>query len=227
MGSGFPRFRVLRGVYQLAEQATGKLPLQILTPTIGAFIGTAWAVSHPSEIIRHGLVVTEPSFVQVLLLALAGTVVAVAAVTTVLFWAIFTYERVIVPHFDCGTWKPLCATFDSPKLTPSQVAFQLACCAEPPISVASLGDMECWIRRPDGQMDAVRGDDISQTMSIPLGDRQVPAAHVWYDLRGVSGRYRVRWYGSTNQRRPKRYEIARATHNIEVPPPDRLLGPRG
>jgi hypothetical protein len=45
---GFPRFRVFWRVYYSAQEILGLLPLVILTPTVGAFLGTAGAVSHPS-----------------------------------------------------------------------------------------------------------------------------------------------------------------------------------
>ena len=55
----FPRYRLFWRLVFSAEHTLGRLPMLILLPTAGAIIGTAWAVSHPSEVVRHGLVVAE------------------------------------------------------------------------------------------------------------------------------------------------------------------------
>jgi hypothetical protein len=50
------------------EDALSALPMAIATPTVGALSGTAWAVSHPSEVVRDGVVVlVRQSFLDALL----------------------------------------------------------------------------------------------------------------------------------------------------------------
>jgi hypothetical protein len=112
-----------------------------------------------------------------------------------------------------GTWEPIWR--DSNELSaPGKVVFQLVCRVHPPIPVESLGYMECAIKRPDGTVELVSGDDINRLGRVPRSPElpEVPAAHFWYPLRGLSGQYEVRWYGSTANR--KLYEITRATFQV-------------
>ena len=97
---------------------------------------------------------------------------------------------------------------------PDQVIFQLACRVSPPMTPAVLGHMECTIKRPDGTIALVSGDDINTSWTLPLSPElpQVPAAGFWYTLDSLFGRYEVRWYGTER----KRYEIARKTFEIAL-----------
>jgi hypothetical protein len=188
--------------------------MAILTPTTGAFVGTAWAISHPAETIRHGLVVGEPSFAQVLLLALAGSVAAVILVTGFIFCALFLYERVVLPSLHRhGAWQPIYWPNESPSSDPDLVGFQLACRLDPAVSPTTLGDMECWIKRPDDKIDVISGENVNRSIMVSLSGEpppDTPAAHVWYHLRGIHGSYEVRWYGTER----KRYEVAREKFEV-------------
>jgi hypothetical protein len=51
----FPEGAMIRRLRTSVETTLGKRPALLLVPTAGAFVGTAWSVGHPSEIIKHGL----------------------------------------------------------------------------------------------------------------------------------------------------------------------------
>jgi hypothetical protein len=103
------------------------------------------------------------------------------------------------------------SSFDT---SPDAVIFQLACLASPPVKPSVLGHMECVIKRPDGIIEVSAGDEITPAGVVPVSPElpEAPAAYFWDSLRGISGRYEVRWYGT--ERRP--YEIARKTFDIEL-----------
>ena len=62
---------LLRRLRHSAEGALGRLPMMLLSPVIGAIVGTWWQLERSSEVILHGLVVAVPSTPDVL----AGTVI--------------------------------------------------------------------------------------------------------------------------------------------------------
>jgi hypothetical protein len=182
----------------------------LLVPITGAFAGTAWAVSHPAqEYVRHGLVVGGASFTHALWQAVIGSVAGLLIVGGLLLWCMLFYLRVWLPLWDrYRGWEPTWEYFPGS----DAVLMRLVCRIVPPVSTDSLGHKECVVKRPDGTTWLVAaGGSVMDTL-IPTGDvtHSMPAAQAILNLRGESGDYEVRWYG-TNR---KRYEIARKKFSI-------------
>jgi len=79
----FPRWGVFWRAYYTTEATLGRLPVVLTVPMLAALVGAAWAASHPSEVIQHGLVVHEASFGASLATALIGGVVGLALLVEV------------------------------------------------------------------------------------------------------------------------------------------------
>jgi hypothetical protein len=77
---GFPRVAFAWWLFYCVGDALQQLPLVFLAPTVGAVIGTSFAVSAGSSVTIEGHgVATVPSFWDVLLPALGGAVGGIAS----------------------------------------------------------------------------------------------------------------------------------------------------
>jgi hypothetical protein len=208
----FPRGRALWAVAIATEEALGRFPMVLMTPIVGAFAGTAWAVSHPSrQIVRNRVVVGGVSFTEALWLAIIGSVGGLFIAGGLLLWGMLLYVRVWLPLWDRHRgWEPTWEYFPGS----DAVFLRLKCRIFPPISTDSLGHKECVVRHEGTIKVLASGDSVLET-SIPTGDvnLSIPTVQAILSLHGESGEYEVRWYG-TNR---KRYEIARKTFVIQSP----------
>jgi hypothetical protein len=97
----FPRFMVFRRSVALAEARLAQLPWVILAPVVGAFVGTAWALSEPVQRVRNGYVVGL-SFGEVLVPAALGGLGGVLGVWLLLFaYAWVRYRLFGDPDYTC------------------------------------------------------------------------------------------------------------------------------
>jgi hypothetical protein len=187
----FPRWRVWWRAYNATEGTLGSLPVTLVVPILAALVGTALAVSRPSEVVRKGLIVRQASFGGVLVTALIGGLLGLLVLIGVVFMSVLARYRLAGDR----TWKPGLAHGRAASLA------TLSCETEPPVNVSALGHVEAIIRVPSGsfsriQHDGMGGDPRSLWFHVPrVTDRPEP------------GDYEVRWYGTTG--RHKRYEITR------------------
>jgi hypothetical protein len=172
------------------ERALGRLPMLLLIPVGGAFVGTAWSVTHPSLKIENGLIVGQASFWEVLLGALVGGVVIFFALIGVMFAVGWFYYRVLDRGDD--VWEAVYVDGN----------FELRCKAENPVHVRDLGAVECRVRMPSGAM--LTSDHAGVLM---MREQPVQGYIVRFELPKEAGMYEARWYAMDGER--KLHEIAR------------------
>lgn len=202
----FPLLPPLWRAYDSTETALGSLPVMLLLPTVAALIGAAWAVSHPSLVIRNSLVVHEDSFGSALVAALIGGLVGLLALMgliflTTLVWYLLRGDGVWKVQWRFGAEEHL------PGAVLRQDGVSLNCMVTPPVGVATPGHVEAIMRLPNGGYRRVPRHGIGEAED---GHR------LWFSpgsLGGwTSGVYEVRWYGTTRHR--KRFEIARSRFTL-------------
>lgn len=161
-----------------------------LLPAAGAFVGTAWGVSHPTQRIHGGLVVSQASFWGVLLSTLVGAVAGVV-ILTALIWC-FQWFRYRHLGGD-SDWK---VVYEG--ALDNLMFFELHCRADVPIEVGTLGACACRAKAPNGAIvDAER-----------FGPRHSPLGLTAHFLMAPEpGNYDVRWYATRGS--PKMQEVAR------------------
>lgn len=200
----FPRWRVWWRILDATETTLGSVPVVLAVPTFSALVGTALAVSHPADVIRHGLVVHQASFGSALLWAVIGGAGSLFLILVAIFAAHITrYWLRGDPVWEVG-WSMRRERKGSISSTTNGI--QLLCRAVPPVKTSVLGHVEAVVRLPDGtyvytkQPAGIQGDDRSQSLGfIAVGEI-------------TAGIYEVRWYG-TNARR-RQYEITRDRHTL-------------
>jgi hypothetical protein len=208
----FPRWRVWWRIYSATETTLGSLPVALLIPLVAALIGTAYAASHPSELIRRGLVVHQASFGRTLVTGLFGGVVGLLALVGLVFMATLTWYRLRGdPTWDVRWRLGSEAVGDWARVTRSTVG--LFCTGKPPVDVSLLGHVEAIVKLPSGNYYTMAQDGMG-----PTGDGLwfwVPAPN---GLGGppAPGNYEVRWYGTTPKR--KQYEITRSRFAVPALP---------
>ena len=172
------------------EASLSRLPMLFLIPAAGAFVGTAWGVSHPSETIRDGLVVSQASFWGVLFSALIGGVVGVALLIVVVWGYLwFRYRRA----GGDAEWE---AVYEGS--VEGRMFFELRCKAELPIDPATLGALTCLVKAPDSSI--VHAEKYGPRLNPPGY-----TAH--FALTRQPGEYEARWYAARGT--GKLQEIAR------------------
>ena len=193
----FQKWRVFWRTYYSAEQAQGRLPMLILTAAVGAFTGTAYAVSHPSTVVIHqGVMSLASSFWHTLLLALAGSVVGLLLLMGVVFSSILAWYR----WKGDSVWK---AVYTG--AVDGLMLFELHCkdglFVDP---VVALGQhVECRVRMPSG---AIVTPERLESRGNPNG---IIARFV---MDPKPGEYEVRW--CAKQGKPRFHEIARQEQSI-------------
>jgi hypothetical protein len=195
-GRGFLRGALFWRCWYATEEALSRLPMLLLIPTLGAVIGTSWGVSHPPNMVEHGLVVAQQSFWGVLLSALIGGVAATAVLMLVVSLVLLTrYLR-----SGDGDWQgAFHGTVDD------QLYFELSCAADHPLDPATLGAMTCLVKPPAGEVV-----EAEQT-----GLRINPTGCVSrFTLQPATGTFEARWYAVRGRRRL--HEVARYRGPIDA-----------
>jgi hypothetical protein len=172
------------------EASLSRLPMLFLIPAAGAFVGTAWGVSHPSETIREGLVVSQASFWGVLLSTLIGGIVGVALLMA-LVWG-YAWFRYRCAGGD-GDWE---AVYEGS--VADRMFFELRCKAALPIDPATLGAQTCLVKTPNGCL--VEAEKYGPRLNPPGY-----TAH--FALTPLAGDYEARWYAARGKARLQ--EVAR------------------
>ncbi len=144
----FPHARVLSRVFAETENELGTLPMVLITPVVAAVAGAVVAfVYTPAEHVHNGLVET-PSLWASLGLAAVGAVIGIVLVVAALgLWLWFSYITCPERSWRLG-WT------DG---TDGRV-FQLVSNTNPPARPIDLANLEIWIKRSDGNFDAVGGE---------------------------------------------------------------------
>jgi len=192
----FPRGRLWRRLYQDTEVALGSLPLLVVTPILTATCATFLATALPAQTVQNGVVV-GPSGWLTLGLAVAGGVLGVVATAVGTFLVLLTsYLTRGDSSWNAHQWgaRPEGATGPD-----SFGSVMLACKIASGLTVMDLGDYECWIRTPDGQVWEILDGSYG-------GSGRAGASAMFAEL--VDGKHHVRWYAT--KRRSKHVEIARA-----------------
>ena len=166
-----------------------RLPMLILIPALGAFVGTAWGVSNPSETVRRGLVVGQASFWGVLSSTLIGGVAGVALLIALVWGYVWCRYR-------CGggdaDWE---VVYEGS--AEARMYFELRCKAELPIDPATLGALTCLVKPPDAPL----------TEPERYGPRHSPPGYTaHFALIRQPGEYEARWYAA--QGKPRLQEVA-------------------
>ncbi|MGZ6569337.1 MAG: hypothetical protein ACXVHB_34115 [Solirubrobacteraceae bacterium] len=132
------------------EAALGSLPMVVLTPVVGAIVGTAWATAQPTrEVVRHGVVGADGSFLHALLFAAAGAALGIALMTTAAsLWLAAAYWVRGDP-----AWEASLEFVDKTKngIHTRGSSAILRTVSNPPVDVATLGDVEAVLRQPGGR----------------------------------------------------------------------------
>jgi hypothetical protein len=195
---GFPRWAVFWRAYFQTEAMLARLPVVLTVPTLAALIGSAWAASHPSEVVRHGLVVHQASFGTSLATALVGGVVGLLVLVLLVFLASLAWYRLLGDRVWAVHW--VMSYENRPNgITLSSHGVSLECKADPPVSVSSLGHVEAVVRNPSGEF-----------MPMPQHGMGSTPQRLWFaPVRGRpdDGTYEVRWYAT--RQTSHRQEVAR------------------
>jgi hypothetical protein len=193
----FPRWRVWWRVLDATEATLGSVPVAITVPALSALVGTAWAVSHPAQVIRNGLVVHQASFGASLASAVVGGALTLVAILAVMFVGhLARYRLRGDPAWKVG-WS-LRRETSPPGITTTVKGAHLLCRAQPPVRVSALGHVQAIMREPDARY--------SHRGQPGMGGGDFGLAFILDDIQ--TGVYEVRWYGTTARRR--QYEIARS-----------------
>jgi hypothetical protein len=185
------------------EATLGSLPMVVFTPVVGAIVGTAWATAEPTrEVVRHGVLVAEGSFLNALLFAAVGAALGIALVISAIsLWFVTSYWVRGDP-----AWEARLEFLDKTKngIHASGSSAIRRTVSDPPSDVATLGDVEVVLRQPSGRFSHMprRGmnGDQSAIGFAPMG----------LGTHFPRGEYEIRWYGTFPSRR--RYEITRAKY---------------
>jgi hypothetical protein len=162
-----------------------------LIPTAGAFVGTAWGVSHPAEVVRHGLVVAQLSTGRVLLAAFIGGIGGFLLLLGAVFAVTFVRYRLLGVGDD--VWE---ATYEGS--ADGVMCFELRCKGAFAVSYSELGATECLIRTPSGSV-------LTATL-WPRGNPEGVVGRI--QAEPETGVYEARWYAARGERRL--HEIARS-----------------
>lgn len=203
--TGFPKWCVWWRTLDTTETTLGSVPVVLAVPTLSALVGTAWAVSHPADVIHHGLVVHQASFGAALASAVIGGALTLVAIVAAIFtWHLARYGLRGDPVWAVG-WALRRDESRRPGIVSDSSNVQLLCVGQPRVKVSALGDLAAVVRLPSGRhcgmpSHGLGGDDYWRWFDLPLGAELPP------------GTYEARWYGTTGRRR--RYEIARDRHTL-------------
>jgi hypothetical protein len=192
------------------ESALASLPVVILAPVVGAAVGAAWAASLPiREVVRNGIVVAQASFWHILGYAILGVLIGTALVICVTALGVAAlYSRRGDPTW--GVEWHLADTVLPGGGVQKTRTVALVCKGSPPVSVATLGNVEAVVRRPPA-------GDYYWMPNHGLGDG---GTNLWIHPTGTlhgdlpRGKWEIRWYGTTPRRR--RFEIARSKYENDT-----------
>jgi len=196
----FPRGRLWRRMRLDTEAAMGTFWLLILTPILAATFATFFALTLPPETVRNGIVVGPSAWTNLGFGALGAFCGVAAAFGGTLAVLLVTYLWRGDSLWSADNW--------SPGAQPPWGTFRLRSKTKPALDTIALGDFECWIKTPDGQV--WEPTDSSYGGSGPAG-LFVSFLHVG------DGTHEIRWYGTRGK--PKHVEIARATIPIRPSSP--------
>lgn len=203
----FPRWCVSWRAYYSTEATLGRLPVVLLVPTLAALVGAAWATTHPADVIRHGLVVRQASFAEVLATALVGGLVGLGLLVGLAFAASLAWYRVAGDRVWRVEW--MLSYHEDPRgITSSASGVSLHCKTNPPINVSSLGHVEAVVRMPTGAFLTMPQHGMGGTPTSlgfsPTGGGRPP-----------DGTYEVRWYATGQTRRLQELARSRITFHAE------------
>lgn len=200
----FPRWRVWWRTYYATEATLGSLPVVVLIPTLAALVGAAWAASHPSEVVRNGLVVHEASFGDALATALVGGLVSLVALVALVFAGHLVWYRLIGDRAWRVAWVLRDRQQGSIRTTASGVSLRSS--GAPPVNVSTLGHVEAVVRPPGSRFVAMpqhgMGGDPNGLGFSPTGGGAPER-----------GEYEVRWYGTRQSRRLQEVARSKTTFN--------------
>lgn len=204
----FTRWLLWALLKQDTETAMGSLPLLILTPVLAATFAAFLATSQPPERVRHGLVIGPSTWSNLILAVVGGVggVVLAAVLTYIALWGVYLRRG-------DSSWR-VQGWFGRPAGTTEPDSFGSVTlqCSSPGIGAMDLGDYECWIEAPSGQVwELLDG-------SYTGGGSMISA--MFEHL--VDGKHHVRWYAT--KRRGKHVELARGRSTWTVSAWPRRLG---
>jgi hypothetical protein len=201
----FPRWRVWWRAYYSTEATLGSLPVALVIPTLAALIGAAWAASHPSEVVRRGLVVHQASFGDALATALVGGVVGLVALVALVFAGTLAWYRLAGDR----VWKAALELYYQERPSGVRTSYSsamLQCTAVPPVNVSALGHVEAVVRLPTGRF-----------LTMPQSGMRDGPDGIGFPPTGAGkplpGVYEVRWYGTRQARRLQELARAKTTLN--------------
>lgn len=145
----------------------------VITPTVSAILATVLTVSGPAATVHDGVVDGPPLSVS-LLYAVGGAIGGIVAV--VLAIGMYCWARYLIhgdPHWRAGYVVP----------GGLRREFGITCAA--PITLASVGTMEMWVKEPTGRL-AVYPDRTLQRHGNP-------ATFYLPEEPTVPGGYELRW----------------------------------
>ena len=207
---GFPRWRLWRRLLYSVEHTLGSLPVVVVAPVVAALLGTAWAVSHPSLSIRHGIVVGQATFSEALLSALIGGVIGLLALISLLWIGAWTWYLLLGGD---RVWE---AIYDEWRLDEGLI-WRLRCRnGAVPANSALLGAVELWVRTPSGitfrssRTDTWSYEDNRRYKETGKSETGL-AARVALEKPLVAGKYQARWYVAKEGQKYR--ELAR-THTV-------------
>lgn len=199
----FPRRRLRWRLVRATEARLGSLPMVLVTPTVAAVAGTAYAFSHPSLVIRKGLVVGEQHFWHTLWTGVAGGLVGLAAVIGCVFMGVWFWYRVLGGD---RAWEAGYCGRDA-----KVMFFELRCKEDvAPADPLHLGAVECWVKTPSGTV--VRNRNRAQLLGEP------PGLMAFISAEPELGPYEVRWYAAREGERWR--EVARKRLRVRAGEPD-------
>jgi|HubBroStandDraft_2_1064218.scaffolds.fasta_scaffold130808_2 hypothetical protein len=201
----FPRWGVLWWVVYSVEAALGSFPMVLIVPTGSAVAGSAYAISHPTMTLRHGMIVGEQPFWHALLTAVLGGLVGLCALVGAMFLGFWVWYRLLGGD---RVWEAIY------RGRSGQIYFFELRCKENvgAVDPVHLGSVRCWVRTPTGNVwEYEPTQETGWASSYSALDTLVRTDD------GL-GRYEVRWYSRREGER--RREIARQRVTISADEPE-------
>ncbi len=201
----FPRWSVFWRVWYSAEAVLGSLPIVLVAPTVAAVAATAWALSHPTQTIRKGLVVGEQPFWHALLNGVIGGVVGLLAVIGLISAVVWVWYRLLGGD---RVWEAIYRGRRG-----EVYCFELRCKKNvEQVDPVHLGEVKCCVETPTGRVWEYAPAEEPGWPSSPS------ALEVLTRADEGPGRYRVRWC-STREGEQRR-EVARQRVTISADEPE-------
>jgi hypothetical protein len=180
----------------------------VVAPTVASIGATAWALSHPSQTTREGLVVAEQPLWHAVLNGVLGGVVVLLALIGLIFVCFWAWYRLLGGD---AVWEAIYSSSEE-----GVIFVQLSCKSGLTADPVRLEVVECLLKKPSKKIVEYPG---------PLIRRHNPQGWVArFQTEPEPGHYEVRWFAQREGQHfreiaRKKFSIPSATLEDDAPQP--------